>query len=202
VLFLTFGGDYRGSSAGSHGHGQHHLHESPVVMVAPMVVLSVLAVVSGFWNVGGQFSSLMGHGETKGFAEGLFGILTHPLPLIALAVAVFGIFVAYAMYSAKWFSAERIGATFKPLYTLLYRKYFFDELYENIVVKKALIGGLFVGVEQFDKYGVDGAVNGLAKGTMAGGKALRQVQTGQLQLYGLAFGIGLLAIIVILFIFG
>ncbi|MBM2825182.1 MAG: NADH-ubiquinone oxidoreductase chain [Dehalococcoidales bacterium] len=202
VLFLTFGGDYRGSSAGSHGHGHHHLHESPVVMVAPMVVLSILAVVSGLWNVGGQFSALMGHGETKGFAEGFFGILTHPLPLFALAVAGMGMFVAYAMYSAKWLSAERIGAAFRPLYTLLYHKYFFDELYENILVKKALIGGLFVGVEKFDKYGVDGAVNGLARGTMAGGKVLRQAQTGQLQLYGLAMGLGLLAIIVILFIFG
>jgi len=69
-------------------------------------------------------------------------------------------------------------------------------------VKKALIGGVFAGLEQIDTYGVDGVVNGVADGTMAGGRAIRRAQTGQLQLYGLFIGIGILAIILILYIFG
>jgi NADH-quinone oxidoreductase subunit L len=206
VLFLTFTGEYRGGNAASHEHGQepehNHLHESPLVMVAPMCVLAILAVFSGFWNVGGQFGALLGEGKTQGFAAGFFGILTHPLPLIALAVAASGIFVAYAMYGAKWLSAERIGHAFHPLYTLFYHKYYIDELYENILVKKVLVNGLFVGLQKFDTYVVDGAVNGLAKGAMAGGQTLRRAQTGQLQLYGLVMGIGILAIVVCLYIFG
>jgi NADH-quinone oxidoreductase subunit L len=63
AVFMTFGGEYRGGSPEAHGHP----HESPPVMVMPMVILAVLAVVSGFWNVTGQFGAFMGHGETHGF---------------------------------------------------------------------------------------------------------------------------------------
>ena len=162
-----------------------------------MVVLAVLAVVSGLWNVTGEFSVFMGEHEAHGY--GFFGVLTHGLPWISLIVAGSGILTAYAMYSAKWISPERIGSMFKPLYTLFLHKYWFDELYENVIVKKALIGGLFAGVHKVDTYGVDGAVNGVAGGTIAGGRAIRRTQTGQLQLYGLGIGI---AIAVILYLFG
>ncbi|MFC2072005.1 NADH-quinone oxidoreductase subunit L [Chloroflexota bacterium] len=195
VLFLTFGGEYRGGDPEAHGHP----HESPPVMVVPMVVLAVLAIFSGLWNAGGQFSEFMGHHAE---APGFFGILTHPLPLISLAVAGSGILFAYALYSAKWLSAERIGSIFKPFYTLFLRKYFLDELYENIIVKIALIGGLFVGLQKIDTYAVDGTVNGVANGVIAGGRSIRRIQTGQLQLYGLFVGIGILAIVLVLYIFG
>ena len=198
AVFLTFGGDYRGGGAEAHGKP----HESPPVMVMPMVVLAILSVVSGFWNVTGAFGQFMGHGETHSFAEGFFGILTHSLPWISLILAGLGILLAYAMYSAKWLSAERIGRMFKPLYTLFSRKYWFDELYEGVIVKLALLKGLFAGFQLFDSYGVDGAVNGIASATIAGGRAIRRAHTGQLQLYGLFIGIGILAIILCLYFFG
>ena len=198
VVFMTFGGEYRGGSPEAHGHP----HESPPVMVMPMVILAVLAVVSGFWNVTGQFGVFMGHGETHSFVEGFFGILTHSLPWVSLMMAGLGILLAYAIYSAKWLSAEQVGSWFKPLYTLFYRKYWFDELYEGILVRKVLINGFFAGLQQFDTHGVDGTVNGIADGTIAGGRAIRRAQTGQLQLYGLVIGIGLLAIILSVYFFG
>jgi NADH-quinone oxidoreductase subunit L len=199
VVFLTFGGEYRGGSPEAHGA---HPHESPPVMVMPMAVLAVLAVVSGLWNVTGHFGAFMGHGETHGFFEGFFGILTHGLPWAGLMLAGLGILTAYAIYSAKWLSAERIGSMFKPLYTLFYRKYWLDELYENIIVRIALLKGLFAGFEIFDSNGVDGAVNGVASTAIATGRAIRQAQTGQLQLYGLFIGIGIVAIILTVYIFG
>jgi len=198
VVFLTFGGEYRGGGSESHGKP----HESPSVMVMPMVVLAILAVVSGFWNVTGHFGQFLGHGETHSFAEGFFGILTHPLPWISLILAGLGILLAYAIYSAKWLSAESLGRMFHPLYTLFYRKYWFDELYENVFVGKALVNGFFAGLQQFDAKGVDGAVNGIASGAMAAGRAVRRVQTGQLQLYGLFIGVGVLAIVICLYFFG
>jgi NADH-quinone oxidoreductase subunit L len=198
AVFMTFGGEYRGGSPEAHGHP----HESPSVMVMPMVILAVLAVVSGFWNVTGQFGVFMGHGETHSFAEGFFGILTHSLPWVSLMMAGLGILLAYAIYSAKWLSAEQVGSWFKPLYTLFYRKYWFDELYEGVLVRKVLINGFFAGLQQFDTHGVDGTVNGIADGTIAGGRAIRRAQTGQLQLYGLVIGIGLLAIILSVYFFG
>ena len=198
LVFLTFGGEYRGGGAEAHGKP----HESPSVMVMPMVVLAILAVVSGFWNVTGQFGAFMGHGETHSFAEGFFGILAHPLPWISLILAGLGILLAYAMYSAKWLSAERIGSMFKPIYTLFLRKYWFDELYEGVIVKLALLKGLFAGFQGIDTYGVDGAVNGVASGAIATGRAIRKAHTGQLQLYGLFIGIGILVIILCLYFFG
>ncbi len=198
VVFMTFGGEYRGGSPEAHTHP----HESPPVMVMPMVILAILAVVSGLWNVTGQFGAFMGHGETHSFVEGFFGILTHGLPWVGLILAGLGILLAYAMYSAKWISAERVGSMFKPLYTLLYRKYWFDELYENVIVRIVLLKGLFAGFELFDSSGVDGTANGIANGAIATGRAIRRTQTGQLQLYGLFMGIGILAIILCLYFFG
>ena len=199
VVFMTFGGEYRGGDVEDHGA---HLHESPSVMVTPMVILAILAVVSGLWNVTGQFGVFMGHGETYGFISGFFGILSHPLPWISLILAGLGILLAYALYSARWLSAERVGSWFKPLYTVFYQKYWFDELYENVIVKVLLLKGLFVGFQVFDSNGVDGAVNGVANGVMASGRAIRRVQTGQLQLYGLVIGIGIVAIFLVLYFFG
>ncbi len=199
VVFMTFGGEYRGGSPEAHGA---HPHESPSVMVMPMVILAVLAVVSGLWNVTGQFGALLGHGETYSFSQGFFGILAHPLPWVSLIMAGLGILLAYAIYSRKWLSAERIGSLFRPLYTLFYRKYWLDELYENVFVKKTLVNGFFAGLQVFDSSGVDGAVNGVANATIAGGRAIRRAHTGQLQLYGLFMGVGILAIILVLYFFG
>ena len=199
VVFLTFGGEYRGGGSDAHGAKPH---ESPSVMVRPMVILAILAVVSGWLNVTGAFSQFLGHGETHGFIQGFFGILAHPLPWVSLAMAGLGILLAYAMYSAQWLSAERVGRLFSPLYTLFSRKYWLDELYEGIFVRKSLINGLFAGLQQFDTYGVDGTVNGIANATIAGGRAIRQAQTGQLQLYGLFIGIGILAIVLGVYFFG
>jgi len=171
-------------------------------MVTPMVVLAALAIVSGLWNVGGAFGQFMGHGEAHGFLEGFFGVLTQPLPWISLILAGSGVLLAYAMYSAKWLSPERVGSLFKPLYNLFYRKYWFDELYENIIVRNALLKGLFASLQFFDSRGVDGVVNGVAGGVVAAGGAVRRAQTGQLQLYGLAIGIGVVAIVICLYLFG
>ncbi|MFC2021075.1 NADH-quinone oxidoreductase subunit L [Chloroflexota bacterium] len=196
AVYLTFHGEYRGKASEAHGQP----HESPMVMVAPMVVLAGLAVISGLWNTGGGFTEFMG--EAHPHAPGFFGVFGQGLPWLSLALAGLGIFLARAMYSKESISAERIGSIFKPIYTLFYRKYWLDEIYENIIVKISLIGGLFKGLEKIDTYGVDGAVNAIAEGAYTEGSLLRKIQTGQLQLYGLVTGIGIVAIILVLYIWG
>ncbi len=203
VIFLTFAGEYRGGAESEHGHAHGHLHESPMVMVLPMVVLAVLAVVSGWWNVGGGFSAFFGEGETQSFFSGLFGIFTHSwLPITSLLVALLGIFLAYAVYGAKWLSAERIGAAFKPLYNLFYNKYFMDKLYEDLFVKRFLIGGLFRVFQGVDTNAVDATVNGAAGAAVGTGKAVRRIQSGQFQLYAVVIGVGLVIILLVIFLAG
>jgi NADH-quinone oxidoreductase subunit L len=110
--------------------------------------------------------------------------------------------MAYVIYCARWIKAESVGRVFGPLYTLVFRKYFFDELYENVIVKLALMKGLFTGFTLFDNKGVDGAVNGVSDVIMSGGRAIRHAQTGQLQLYGLVMGIGVAIIGLCVYFFG
>ena len=115
----------------------------------------------------------------------------------------------------------RIGRLFWPLYRLFYNKYWLDELYINIIVKKIILKGLFAGLKLFDTLIIDGLVNGIVRVAMtkifAGfrsfdtlvidglvngiavavstlGRVLRKVQTGQLQLYGMFIILGILAI--------
>ncbi len=187
AVFMTFGGDNRGNS--------DHLHESPRVMLTPMIVLAVLAVVAGLWNVAGHFSAFLAEGETIGFTEGFFDVLAHAQLWISLALAGSGILLAYAIYSARWLSAERFRSFFFLFHTLFSRKYWFDELYENLVVRTALLGGLFAGLKFFDSRGVDGVVNRVAGVTAATGRVIRKTQSGQLQLYGIFIILGILAIV-------
>jgi NADH-quinone oxidoreductase subunit L len=196
AVFMTFHGEYKGGDPSTGGH----THESPKVMIYPMLVLAALAVFSGFWNTGGGFSEFMG--EEHVHAAGFFGVLGMGLPWLSLCLAGLGILLAYAMYIKKWISAEKLAAAFKPVYTLFLKKYWFDELYENIIVRISLLGGLFKGFEKIDTYGVDGAVNGVADTLSEGGAVLRKAQTGQLQLYGLFIGIGILAIVIVLYLAG
>ena len=76
-----------------------------------------------------------------------------------------------------------------------------DTLYEKIFVNNFLLNKLFSGFQWIDTRVVDGAANGTADTTVASGKALRRVQTGQLQFYALTIGIGIIAIIVCVLIF-
>ncbi len=217
VVFLTFGGRYRGDG---------RPHESPSVMVTPMVVLAVLAVGSGWINVTGGFSQFLGHGETSGFAQGFFGILAHPLPWLSLLMAGAGILLAYAIYSARWLSAERISRLFAPLHTIFSRKYWIDELYENVIARLVLFNGLFrgfqlfdsrviddginglfiergvvrllfSGLKSFDEKGIDGTVDGVADTIITSSDLARKAQTGQLQLYGMFIVLGILAIVLL-----
>jgi NADH-quinone oxidoreductase subunit L len=195
VVFMTFGGEYRGGELGHGDHAHGTPHESPLVMLFPMVLLALFGIGSGwaFWG-GGAFEFLTeGHHQLHGFFE----VLTEPLVLISLAVGIAGIILAYAMYSARWISPERVGQAFAPIYNLFSRKYYFDELYERIFVVRVLYHGLFRVIELFDTYVVDGTVNGAAKVTVVSGSVVRRIQTGQLQSYGLAIVLGVLIIMAV-----
>jgi NADH-quinone oxidoreductase subunit L len=173
-------------------------------MTVPMILLAVLAIIAGFWNVTGDFNAFMGHeGEATAFMPGLVTIFAHSaLPLLSLVLALAGIFLAYAMYSAKWLSPEKVGGMFKSIYKVLINKYYFDVLYEDIIVRKLLVGKVFAWFQKFDTKVVDGTVNGVGSGTSDTGRVVRRWETGQLQFYGLFMAIGVLAIIICLFIFG
>lgn len=153
------------------------------------------------------------HGETNvlefeeheqlGFFEMILPSTEHgfPLAFASVLLAGGGILLAYLMYGSKKISAEAIGKTFKPVYTVLSRKYWFDELYEGIITVRLGVNGLFRAFYWFDANVVDGVVNGVGSFATSSGKALARLQTGQLQFYGLAIASGVLVILLCFYIF-
>lgn len=200
LFFLAFTGDSRSNDK--------HIHESPYVMTVPLIVLAFLSIISGkLFATNSFFSKLMGFHEH--IEE------NHIVVIISISVAVSGIFLSWLMYSKKLISASRIASVFKPVYILLYNKYYFDELYNICIVKplikfteylakfdlKIIDGGVNYSARftvfisrlkaLFDSIIVDGAVNLVSNITRKTGNSLRFVQTGFVQNYMLVMFIAL-----------
>ncbi len=212
LIFLTFFGETRDQ------HGYDHAHESPRAMTTPLIVLAVLSVCAGWvaipWLDHGY--SMFAYHEEPEHTHAHYSIM-----LISTLVALSGIGLAYLMYVKKSISPQALGARFKSLYTLLYNKWYFDEIYDAAIIKPTLAftnllwsfdGGIIDWVVNFfgkftlwlsvvknwiDVHIVDGAVNGLGYTIWATGALLRQFQTGKVQMYGffIIFGIVLMLII-------
>jgi len=123
------------------------------------------------------------------------------LPLISLVVALLGVAFAYAMYIRKQPSRESVGRVFPVPYKVFSRKYWMDELYENVFIVRVLVDGLCWIIQLFDTYVVDGLVNGVAGGTVVGGRVARRAQTGRLQAYGLVMLAGIVIIVGFVYLF-
>ena len=204
TVFMTFHGEYRGEAAGHGDHGGHgSLHESPKVMLIPMFILSALAIGSGWLNNNGWFGRFFGEAVEGSIMERTFNMFTSHsgLPLISLALALLGAGLAYMVYIRKQPARESVGRVFPVPYKVFSRKYWMDELYENVFVVRVLVDGLFWIVQLFDTYVVDGLVNGVAGGTLVGGRVARRAQTGRLQAYGLVMLAGIVIIVGFVYLF-
>ena len=176
LWFMTFAGQPRDH------HVADHAHESPAVMVAPLVVLSVLAVVAG-WTLPGGFglANLLEQARpagteattTGGF---VFGSLTYPAEheshegaihvtatLTAFATALAGVVLAALMYLWRIVSPFVVAAMFKPVYRFLAGRWYFDELYHAIFVVPVL--GIAKLASGTDRGVIDRIIDGLAWGT-------------------------------------
>jgi NADH:ubiquinone oxidoreductase subunit 5 (subunit L)/multisubunit Na+/H+ antiporter MnhA subunit len=200
---MTFNGEFKGGAdAEPHGdsHGGVHLGESPATMVLPLVILSVPAILAGilvnsvFFDIG----TIPAHWLSHFLDGGPVHVETEPfnfvLAIVSTIAALVGIALAYLMYQTKTISSESIGAMFKPLYVLFSRKYFMDELYENVLVSKVFYGGLDRALDWFDRSFVDRIANFIGWVGTNSGSVIRQVQTGQLQGYGIVISLGVLVI--------
>jgi len=191
AFFLTFTGRYRGMA---------HPHESPAVMVVPMLILAALAVGSGYFNINGGLVAFLGYGETHSIKEGLLGILTHPLAWWSIGVALLGIILAFAFYGTTAFPARSLRRRLRGPQEVLMRKYWMDELYEEALARDLFYDTLFRGFAWLDRCVIDGAVNGVSRLGTSSGRMGRRAENGHLQLYAVAAltGVIILAIILLL----
>jgi NADH-quinone oxidoreductase subunit L len=183
VVFLTFGGTFRGAM------DPQYIREAPATMTIPLVILAVPSVLVGLWG-----SPWLGNGFAR-FLEGAEfhgGEMDIVLAAIGTVLALAGIGVAYAFYGSRLWSAEAVAARFRPIYVILFNRYWIDELYCWLMDK--LIIAVAFGAGWFDSNVVDGVVNGVGKGTTLAGDWLRSLQTGRIPSYALAVAGGLLII--------
>ena len=198
LIFVTFLGSYRGGEPSEHDdHGDGQPKESPAVMVLPMVVLAVGAFASGLANTPG-FGIL---GIPESWMSHFLGGYGHPFPTGIAAsssiLAAVGILVAYLVYVRRVVTPESIMAMFRPVHRVLARKYYFDEIYETVIVRKMGLGLVARGGDVFDRNVVDRLVNAVgALGRHFGG-GIAKLQTGQVQAYGVGIFVGLIVIMAV-----
>ncbi len=180
LWFMTFFGAYRGEAESSHGHGNHSahdahgghghggIHESPKVMVIPLVILAVLAVVGGYVGVPGSlggnnhFDKFLGpvfHGsapadaqnaamgekgapeqETEGSEPKKAASTELMFTAISVLAALLGFGLAWQLYYRDPQLPAKIAASMSGAYQTLVHKYYVDELYGAVFVKPLIKG--------------------------------------------------------------
>ncbi|MBV9169973.1 MAG: NADH-quinone oxidoreductase subunit L [Chloroflexi bacterium] len=208
MFFLTFHGSFRGIpeaaelehrhstmlDAESHVPAHTQTEHTDWWMVGPLVVLSIPAVLVGFWG------SPVGNYGFQRFLEGAQyqDIQANlPLAIVGTVLGLAGIVTAWLMYGARAFVREpllRLGGA----YTLLARRYYVDEFYMRLIDVLAI--GIAAVLAIFDRQLLDGFVNGVAEAFRTAGRALRGIQTGRVQNYGLVLFAGLAVIAIVLVI--
>ena len=211
VVFMTFHGSFRGgieAEAQDAGHAAQdtghavHLAESPWVMVLPLVVLAVAAVAAGY--VANPLSDL-GRIPAHWFVEFMGGHaedVNLALAAGSTAVALAGIGLAVLMYQARVLSPEAVGSAFRPIRELLFHKYYMDDLYEGVVVNRLFYRGLVRFLDWVDREVIDKTVDFIGWLSRSMGRAVAQVQNGQVQAYGIAIPLGILVIVGVYLVFG
>jgi NADH-quinone oxidoreductase subunit L len=218
LFFVTFLGRCRASE-----EVKKHIHESPPIMTIPLMVLAVLSVIGGYIGIphilGGRnfFHEFLapvlggapeGTGETAFFlirpvfasssvVEGSGVNMELLLMKVSVAIALIGILVAFYLYIWKTDVPQRLAKRFNIIYTLVFNKYYVDEIYEFLFVNSTKRLGTFLW-RRFDEGVVDRGVNLVAALMGWLGSILRRIQTGSVQNY--ALGIILGAVIIIIFL--
>ncbi|MGA3126679.1 MAG: NADH-quinone oxidoreductase subunit L [Candidatus Korobacteraceae bacterium] len=208
LLFMTFTGEYRGQApAAAHSahddHGHHAPHESPWLMLAPLVLLGVLSVIGGWVGIGNRFEHFLdpviqkvsveqssaltaeaastppAEGEAAGESKGLETTLMAVSVLIALA----GLGLAWFLYVRRPELPAVIAASLGGLYRLVLNKYWIDELYTAVIIGPLVAFSRLVLWQSVDQKAIDGTVNECAVAARDVSQIVRQQQSGLIRSY-------------------
>lgn len=196
LLFMTFNGKSRADH-----HVLEHVHESPWVMIGPLLVLGTGAIIAGklldstfigegwqeFWN--GSIFNAPGNHVMAGIEQVPGWVEMSPL-----VVGLLGIALAYVMYIANPLLPMRLATKFRPIYLFLLNKWYFDELYDAIFVQPAIRLARMLW-QTGDATIIDGVPNGLAEITVDGSRQAVKIQTGSLAVYAFVMLIGVVLLV-------
>jgi NADH-quinone oxidoreductase subunit L len=205
MMFLTFWGSFRGTTEQA-----NHLHESPVSMTFPLIVLAILSILGGFLGVP---EALGGNHWLNQYLSPIFEgsnaiipalSLSHSTEYILMGVSVGGVIISIIYAYTKYVRNKHVPVTDtqerSALAKISYNKFYLDEIYMALVQKPLdALSSFFYKV--IDKSGIDGIVNGLGKGTVEISKTLRLLQTGNVGFYIFVMVLGVIAVLLYSFIF-
>lgn len=198
LLFLTFHGTPRASH-----DVMHHVHESPKIMLLPLLLLAFGAVFAG-WIGAHAFGMVDAHGYFWGDAIKVLKAnntiaAAHHVPswvgYLPIVVALAGIGLAWVFYIKRTDLPAKIMSGAGPLYRFLLNKWYFDELYDLLFVRTAKLLGKHLWLF-WDTKIVDGlGPNGMAWLSDRIGRQNSKLHTGYVYHYAFAILIGVVAII-------
>jgi len=221
LWFMTFFGEYRGGTETSHGHGDSRsgasaphghahggIHESPRVMLAPLIVLAVLSFAGG-WIGSARFQRFLspvffGRAETKVLLAPSSELqakiiemehMEFALMFISVAAAGLGLLLAWLLYKRRPELPAQIAASFESLYSAVANKYWIDELYAWIFVKPLIAISGIIFWRGIDQGVIDATLDGSADSARELSDNLRHMQSGNVRSYAAWIAIGATAVI-------
>jgi NADH-quinone oxidoreductase subunit L len=204
LYFLTFTGECRAPIG-----IRSHIREQPAVVVVPLAILAALAIVGGLVGFpdayGDMLFSLHRSNSLHYFLQESAASAHHEvshshefaLAALAVLVASAGIGAAAVLYYYRTDLVPRVTAVLRPLYQLIWRKYYVDELYNRTIVRPLVrVSDAFLyrtfDVGVIDRIGVDGTA-GFVRGIADRG--LKLLQTGLTQSYVFVMLVGGLVLV-------
>lgn len=160
LTYLTFYGSSRMDP-----HTAEHVHESSMVMVAPLMVLAFLSIVGGLilgfppehgW-LHGFLGPVVGVGEAHEASAGMVVLLM----IVAIVIALLGWGLAHFLYAVSLGTSEGWAERFSGAYRILLNKYYIDEVYDLVFVEPLKRLGLIL--DWFDRTVIDGIVRGVGR---------------------------------------
>ncbi len=183
LFFMVFMGKSRGE--------QNEVQESPTIMILPMTVLAFLAIFAGYINTP-WFGTFLGDWLTNGDGHEAGPIW---IMIVATVLSLLGIYLAWLIYGKKSISRDWLSGKVPVVHSILYNKYFVDEIYQYTVVAGVKVFSLFLKyVEWFIVEGIAELIRG---GVQQLGKWGSKFQNGQTQVYGTVAFVGLALLVVI-----
>lgn len=181
LIFLTFFGKPRDE------YLYDHAHEAPPVMTIPLIVLAIGSALAGLLALapGGGIGAFLNKTLEAGrhIVEHREIGVEYVLMVISVTMGVVGIGFAYTMYLRRMPDPVSMARSFRPIYTLLYHKYYVDEIYFAFIVNPLVGSSRHVLWKFMDDGIIDGGVNGVAKLCKWAGSGIRQLQTGSIADY-------------------
>jgi len=189
LLFITFTGKFRGTQ-----EQEHHLHESPALMTVPLIVLAVLAAIGGFVGIPEVF--VKGGDKLTPFLSSVIATNHEPVSrsteffLMGLSGVLVVATIIFTWFRFKNFQPKEQ----KGFGKVLENKWYVDELYDKIIVNPL---NKFAGFLNnfFERFIIDGIVNGVGRAVNYSSRQLRLLQSGQVGSYVLLMVLSILLLL-------